>query len=80
MCEVILNEKEIFMFKVMIRIIRRLNEATPKNALQNNCKTTVSSKRLSREKNKNCVRDSDPFSSNTGNSQLAKDLQPGQNI
>ena len=35
---------------------------------------TVSSKPLSREKNKNCVRDWDPFSSNTGKSQLAKDL------
>ena len=33
-----------------------------------------------REKNKNCVRNCDPFSSNTGKSQLAKDLQPGQNI
>ena len=28
----------------MIKMLRRLNEATPKNALQNNDKTTVSFK------------------------------------
>ena len=32
------------MFKVMFRMLRRLNEATPKRTLQNNEKTTVLSK------------------------------------
>ena len=32
------------MFKVMIRMLSRLNEAAPKNTLQNNGKTTASFK------------------------------------
>ena len=38
------NKLSLFIFKVMIKMLRRLNEATPKNALQNNDKTTVSFK------------------------------------
>lgn len=36
--------KLVFMFTVIFRILRRPNEATPKSALQNNEKTTISLK------------------------------------